>query len=98
LRVHRILDPEELRRRLDPAPAPSGQTKDEEEGMALTPTTEHQGSRYECAMCREPVTMTEKDGLGYCDVHWRAVHPQRLRRLIRSIHRAPAPTRVAGLR
>jgi hypothetical protein len=38
-------------------------------------------ARYECAMCRAPVTMTEKSGLGYCDAHWRVVHPQRLRRL-----------------
>jgi hypothetical protein len=37
---------------------------------------------YECAMCRAPVTMTEKNGLGYCNNHWRVVHPQRLRRIL----------------
>jgi hypothetical protein len=61
--------------------------------MGPTATTAERGAAmYECAMCREPVTMTEKNGLGYCETHWRAVHPQRLRRLARSIRHASEPT------
>lgn len=55
---------------------------------------EHESGKYECAMCRAPVTMTEKSGLGYCETHWRRVHPQRLRRLFRLIRRTPTPARV----
>ena len=58
-----------------------------------TNTVDRQSDRYECAMCRAPVTMTEKDGLGYCDAHWRAVHPQRLRRLVGSLRGTSTPVR-----
>lgn len=43
------------------------------------------GPVYECAMCRAPATRSEKNGLSYCDTHWRKVHPQRVRRLVRSV-------------
>lgn len=43
------------------------------------------GPVYECAMCRAPATRSEKNGMGYCDTHWRRVHPQRVRRLVRSV-------------
>ena len=56
-------------------------------------TVEPGSTRYECAMCHVPVTMTEKNGLGYCDKHWRVVHPQRLRRLVGKLRRAPTPPR-----
>jgi hypothetical protein len=52
---------------------------------------ERRSDRYECAMCRAPVTMTEKSGLGYCDAHWRVVHPQRLRRLLGSVRGTSTP-------
>jgi hypothetical protein len=58
-------------------------------GTAMSVTTEtaqHRSAVYECAMCRAPATVTEKTGLGYCEKHWRVVHPQRLRRLLTSIH------------
>jgi hypothetical protein len=42
-------------------------------------TADRQSARYVCAMCPAAVTMTEKSGTGYCDTHWRAVHPQRVR-------------------
>jgi hypothetical protein len=35
--------------------------------------------------------MTEKSGLGYCDAHWRVVHPQRLRRLLGSVRGTSTP-------
>lgn len=53
-------------------------------------TVEHRPAIYECAMCRAPVTRTEKNGMGYCDKHWRVVHPQRLSRLLRAIRLTPA--------
>jgi hypothetical protein len=63
--------------------------------MGKEATTVERGvALYECAMCRAPVTMTEKNGLGYCEAHWRTVHPQRLRRLLGAIRRAPAPARL----
>jgi hypothetical protein len=49
-----------------------------------TDTAQHRSAVYECAMCRAPATVTEKTGLGYCEKHWRVVHPQRLRRLLSS--------------
>lgn len=58
-------------------------------------TVEHGSATYECAMCRAPVTMTETNGLGYCEAHWRVVHPQRLRRLVRAIGRSSTPTRAS---
>jgi hypothetical protein len=58
-----------------------------------TNTVEHRSDRYECAMCRAPVTMTEKSGLGYCDAHWRVIHPQRLRRLLGSVRGTSTPVR-----
>lgn len=51
----------------------------------MTEPARHRSSVYECAMCRAPATVTEKNGLGYCDRHWRAVHHERLRRLLSSI-------------
>ena len=64
--------------------------------MGRTAYTVEQGSvMYECAMCRAPVMRTEKEGLGYCEAHWRVVHPQRLRRLVRAVGRRSAPTRVS---
>ena len=49
---------------------------------------------YECAMCRAPATLTEKSGMGYCETHWRRVHPQRLRRLVGAIRRAATPAKL----
>lgn len=59
-------------------------------------TADRQSARYVCAMCCAPVTMTEKSGTGYCDTHWRAVHPQRVRRLLRSIQSGSAPAHRHG--
>ena len=56
----------------------------------MTEPARHRSSVYECAMCRAPATVTEKNGLGYCDRHWRAVHHERLRRLLSSIRAQPA--------
>jgi hypothetical protein len=60
----------------------------------MSTTAEHTQERlvrYQCAMCHAPVTHTEmQTGVGYCDTHWRAVHPQRVRRVIRSIRPTPA--------
>ena len=48
------------------------------------------GGVYQCAMCRLPVTQTDDNDIGYCDTHWRVVHPQRIRRLIGSMQRDTA--------
>ncbi len=57
-------------------------------------TVERRDALCECAMCRAPVTMTEKSGLGYCDTHWRALHPQRVRRLLGSVRSTHAPVHL----
>ena len=57
-------------------------------------TVDRGSAVYECAMCRAPVTVTEKNGLGYCDTHWRVVHPQRLRRLLGSVGGTSTPAHV----
>ena len=63
--------------------------------MGQTAKTVERGSTMcECSMCRALVTVTEKSGLGYCDTHWRVVHPQRLRRLLGSIRGTTAPAHL----
>lgn len=57
--------------------------------MTQTAETHERRNAYACALCQAPATMTEKSGMGYCDVHWRAIHPHRLRRLIGSIRNTP---------
>lgn len=41
--------------------------------------------RYECALCSAVATRAEKNGMSYCEAHWRAVHPLRFLRVAHSI-------------
>jgi hypothetical protein len=49
----------------------------------MQPEATHIDASLECTFCNARVKHADRDGIGYCDQHWRKVHPERCRRISR---------------